>query len=250
MILPSALEVRDLDWDAIRRAVDPEPIVARMSETVERMAALLESARSRLFFAADRPTPSTEPSGVGHDDESPLWIRDLHGDLWPGRRCPSFTGVCLAAPAPAISRRLNDDEGLALEVRAVFELIAEAPRASASLRQPDEALTFTKAFCVGVSRRISRIFERTGERIDHRGQAAFADGDVRCAFFRWLPGPHGAFHWRLHAAWWKAQFNATECLSDSLGACTPQGAPELPNRFSRGANSPTKLRRFFVADTH
>src|SRR5215217_7229310 len=79
----AVVPVRDLDWTAIRAAVDPVPIRARMRSTVERMEALLDSAGASLLFDTDRASDADRVIQVSsRDDARALWIiGDLHGDL-------------------------------------------------------------------------------------------------------------------------------------------------------------------------
>src|SRR5690242_10443918 len=82
-ILP-VVEVRDLDWEAIRKAVDAEPIRARMHVVVERFESLLDSSGGPgLLFDEHRANAADRAIQVpAMDAASPLWIiGDLHGDL-------------------------------------------------------------------------------------------------------------------------------------------------------------------------
>ena len=81
---PPVVDVRDLDWQAVRSAVDPAAIRARMRAIVERMEALLDRADGPgLLFDADRADAADRAIQVAAlDPASPLWIiGDLHGDL-------------------------------------------------------------------------------------------------------------------------------------------------------------------------
>jgi len=76
--------VRDLDWQAIRRAANAPAIRARMHVAVERMETLLDSAGGPgMLFDADRADDADRAIQVSTlASESPLWIiGDLHGDL-------------------------------------------------------------------------------------------------------------------------------------------------------------------------
>ena len=80
----AVVEVRDLDWQAVRNAVDPAAIRARMRAIVERMEALLDRAGGPgMLFDGDRADAADRAIRVlAMDAASPLWIvGDLHGDL-------------------------------------------------------------------------------------------------------------------------------------------------------------------------
>jgi hypothetical protein len=78
------VEVEDLDWTAVRRAVEAARVRSRLRETVENMEALLDRDDGPgLLFDADRADPSDRAIRVATlDPATPLWIiGDLHGDL-------------------------------------------------------------------------------------------------------------------------------------------------------------------------
>ena len=64
--VPPVIEVRDLDWQAVRTAVDVRPIRARMRAVVERMETLLDSVGGPgLLFDADRSDSADRAIRVG-----------------------------------------------------------------------------------------------------------------------------------------------------------------------------------------
>src|SRR4051794_36749297 len=78
------VEVKDLDWQGVRNAVNPSSIRANMRSIVERMEALLDRADGPgMLFDNDRADPADKVIQVSAiDSASPLWIvGDLHGDL-------------------------------------------------------------------------------------------------------------------------------------------------------------------------
>ncbi len=81
----TAVEVRDLHWQAIRTAVDPKPIRARMRTAVEHMVVLLDHATGPgMLFDRDRDRAHDAARAIRVTtwEDGPLWIiGDLHGDL-------------------------------------------------------------------------------------------------------------------------------------------------------------------------
>ena len=146
-----AVEVRDLDWQLIRTAVDAKAIRARMRAAVERMEALLDSVGGPgMLFDGDREHAGDRAIRVSaKDGASPLWIiGDLHGDLLALEA--SLVQIHRdAAPDSAPPRIVFlgdffDDEGFGLEVLVrLFELIVEAPqRVCVIAGNHDEALSY------------------------------------------------------------------------------------------------------------
>ena len=146
------VEVEDLDWQAVRNAVNPSSIRANMRSIVERMEALLDRADGPgMLFDNDRADPADKVIQVSAmDTASPLWIvGDLHGDLLAleaalaaMRDQASQTGE--AKPRIVFLGDLFDDEGFGLEVLLrVFELIVDAPdRVCLIAGNHDEALSY------------------------------------------------------------------------------------------------------------
>jgi len=143
--------VRDLDWRAIRKAIEPQAIRARMSVAVERLETLLDSPSGPgMLFDADRGHAADRAIRVcAMDAANPLWIiGDLHGDLLALEsalaqiRYYSESGDG-AAPRIIFLGDFFDDEGFGLEVLLrVFELTIQAPQLVCVIAgNHDEALT-------------------------------------------------------------------------------------------------------------
>ncbi|MEJ7731339.1 MAG: metallophosphoesterase [Polyangiaceae bacterium] len=252
---PPVLEVRDLDWQAIRKAVDPAPIRARIQATVERMEGLLDAAGGPgMLFDADRAQPDDRAIRVSAtDDGSPLWIiGDLHGDLLALEA--ALAQIRRQAPTgdtpPARIVFLGDfidDEGLALEVLLrVFELIAEAPqRVCVIAGNHDEALSYDGTrFASSVSPSDFADFLNANlgdEWIVRAGKLALrlTAHVPRALFFPdGLLVSHGGFPLAdLHPALAdKGDWNDPACLADFVWArAHPKARKKMPNRFSRGS---------------
>ncbi len=248
---PAAIEVRDLDWQRIRAAVDAEAIRARMRAAVEGMEALLDRAGGPgMLFDSDREHADDRAIRVvaTDDDPGPLWIiGDLHGDL-----------LALEASLALILRETGsarivflgdfiDDEGFGLEVLVrLFELIVEAPqRVCVIAGNHDEALSYDGArfassvspgdFADFLNANLSDEWTTRAGRVALRLTAHAA----RSLFFPdGLLVAHGGFplvdlHPALEA---KSDWNAPACLSDFVWArAHPKARRKLPNRFSRGS---------------
>lgn len=253
-ILP-VVEVRDLDWEAIRKAVDALAIRARMSGTVERLETLLDSAAGPgLLFDADRAHGGDHAIRVSAMDEtSPLWlIGDLHGDL-----LALEAGLALIRRHAAQSRSapprivfmgdLVDDEGLGLELLLrVFELILEwSGRVCVIAGNHDEGLSYDGSrFASSVSPSDFADFLNANlahEWIERTGKVAtrLAAHAPRALFFPdGLLVAHGGFPLAdLHPALEETgDWNAPACLSDFVWArAHPKARRKIPNRFSRGS---------------
>ncbi len=252
--LPRAIEVRDLDWEAIREAVRPEPIVSRVRETVERFERLLERVEGPgMLFDADRAGPGDRAIRVSATNgASPRWIiGDLHGDLLALEA--SLELIRRESPPGEPPPRLIflgdfiDDEGLALQVLLrVFELIVQAPeRICVIAGNHDEALTYDgERFGSSVSP--SDFSEFLNAHLDDEGVAKTGQlarrltAHAPCALF--FPDgmlvAHGGFplldlHPRLAET---GNFNDAACLADFVWArAHPKARRKLPNRFGRGS---------------
>ncbi len=253
--MPPPIEVRDLDWQAVRDAVAPDAIRARMRCIVERMESLLDSAGGPgLLFDADRAHPSDRVIKVAaSDDASPLWIiGDLHGDLLALEAALALIhreGVAACAPPPRLIflGDFVDDEGLALEVLLrVFDLISNAPeRVCVIAGNHDEALSYDGTrFASSVSPSDFSEFLNDNlahEWIERTGKLALrlTAHVPRALFFPdGLLVAHGGFplcdlHPALIAS---GDWNDPKCLSDFVWArAHPKARKKLPNRFSRGS---------------
>jgi hypothetical protein len=247
------VEVRDLDWSAIRKAVDPERIRERMSTTVPKLETLLDRAGGPgMLFDRDRAHASDRAIRVSAGEEaSPLWIiGDLHGDLLALEAALAQIQRSLAAGS---ARRIIflgdfiDDEGYALEVLLrVFELILEAPeRICVIAGNHDEALSYDGArFASSVAPSDFADFlnaNLTHEWIVRAGKAAvrLTAHVPRALFFQdGLLVAHGGFPLSdLHAALGESgDWNHPDCLSDFVWArAHPKARRKMPNRFGRGS---------------
>ncbi len=249
------VQVRDLDWQAIRQAADPKAIRARMRDAVERMEALLDSANGPgMLFDSDRAHAADHAIRVSAiDDPSPLWvIGDLHGDLLALEA--SLAQVRRDAPpgdsAPPRIIFLGDffdDEGFGVEILVrVFELIVEAPqRVCVIAGNHDEALSYDGSrFASSVSPSDFADFLNANlahEWIVRAGKLAvrLTAHAPRALFFPdGLLVAHGGFplvdlHPALAA---KGDWNDPACLSDFVWArAHAKARRKMPNRFSRGS---------------
>ena len=253
-VLP-AVDVRELDWNAIRAAVHPAALRARMRQTVEQMEALLDSAAGpgMLFDdqradAADRAIrlSSVEP-------EDPLWIvGDLHGDLLALEAALALARTyapedCKRRPRMILLGDLFDDQGLGLEtLLRVFELIVEAPdRLCLLAGNHDEALGYDGArFFSTVAP--SDFTDFLNDNLAHEwivraGKLAvrvFAQAPRALFFPDGLLVAHGGFpladlHPKLAET---GDWNDPACLADFVWTrAHPKARKKLPNRFSRGS---------------
>jgi hypothetical protein len=252
-VLP-VVEVRELDWQAVGKAVDAAAVRARMQTTVLAMEALMDRAGGPgLLFDDDRVDERDRAIRVSTMDEtSPLWIvGDLHGDLLALEA--ALTQMREHALAGGASPRVIflgdfvDDEGLALEVLLrVFELIVEAPgRISVIAGNHDEALSFDGTrFSSSVSPADFADFLNTqlaDEWVTRAGKLAIrlTAHVPRALFFPdGLLVAHGGFplhdlHSELEAT---GDWSSPACLSDFVWVrAHPKARKKLPNRFSRGS---------------
>lgn len=247
--IPEIVEVRDLDWAAIRDRVDPPAIRARMRGIVEAFEALLDRPRGpRLLFDDDRQDAEDRAIKVGVFDEAvPLWIvGDLHGDLLA-------LEAALAAIAGAENARivflgdLFDDEGFGLELLLrVFELMLAAPdRVCLIAGNHDEALTYDgNRFASSVSPGDFADFlnanlahewiERTGKLavrlIVEAPRALFMPDGLLVAHAGF---PLSDLHARLAET---GNWNDPACMSDfAWTRAHPTARRKMPNRFTRGS---------------
>ncbi|MBI0539171.1 hypothetical protein D9599_26905 [Roseomonas sp. KE2513] len=253
--IPEPRDLHDLDWEAIRRMVDPAALRARMRQTVEAIEGLLDRAGGPgLLFDDDRAGPGDRAIQVKTVDPAvPLWIiGDLHGDL-----------LALEAALAAIAREttesgaerprivflgdLFDDEGYGLEVLLrVFELILEGPERTCVIAgNHDEALSYDGIrFASSVSP--ADFADLLNAHLSHEWMERAGKAAVR--FFATAPRAlflpdgllvaHAGFpladlHERLAAG---GDWNDPACLSDfTWTRAHPTARRKLPNRFSRGS---------------
>jgi hypothetical protein len=252
-VLP-VVEVRELDWPAVRQAVDPPAIRARMHGVVERMEALLDRAGGPgMLFDGDRANAADRAIRVGAvNAASPLWIvGDLHGDLLALEaalaliRDHSSPGEG-ARPGIVFLGDLFDDEGFGLEVLLrVFELIVAAPELVCVLAgNHDEALSYDGVrFTSSVAPSDFTDFLNANlvhEWIERAGKLAvrlFARAPRALFLPDGLLIAHGGFplvdlHPQLAET---GNWNDPACLSDFVWTrAHPTARRKLPNRFSRG----------------
>ena len=254
---PPVVESRDLDWAAIRTAVQPGPIHARMSAVVQSMEALFGTEGGpKLMFDVDRENPAdkaihiaTNESSVG---DSPVWIvGDLHGDLLALEASLALIrrehGSDGAPPRIVFLGDFIDDEGLAVELLVrVFELILAAPESVCVIAgNHDEALSYDGTrFASTVSPSDFSAFLNANladEWIRRTGQLAIrltAQAPRALFFPDGLLVSHGGFPLvDLHPALFETgDWNAPACLADfTWSRAHPKARRKLPNRFAKGS---------------
>lgn len=250
-----AVEVRELDWQLIRTAVDAKAIRARMRAAVERMETLLDRVGGPgMLFDDDREHAGDRAIQVSATDDGPgpLWIiGDLHGDLLALEaslaQIDRETAPDSAPPRIVFLGDFVDDEGLGLEVLVrLFELIVEAPqRVCVIAGNHDEALSYDGSrFASSVSPSDFADFLNANladEWIERTGKLALrlTAHAPRALFFPdGLLVAHGGFpladlHPALEA---KRDWNDPACLADFVWArAHPKARRKMPNRFSRGS---------------
>jgi hypothetical protein len=252
---PSVVEVRELDWQAVRQAVDPSAVRTRMRVAVEQMEILLDRRGGPgMLFVSEREHAGDRALRVSATaNASPLWIiGDLHGDLLALEAALAQIRAharSAAAPPPRIIflGDFFDDEGLGLEVLVrLFELIVEAPELVCVIAgNHDEALSYDgKRFASSVSPADFADFLNANlahEWIVRAGKLAvrLTAHAPRALFFPdGLLVAHGGFPLvDLHPALADtADWNAPSCLSDFVWArMHPKARRKIPNRFSRGS---------------
>ena len=251
---PPVIDVEELDWQAVRNAVNPSAVRSRMRAIVEGMETLLDQADGPgMLFDTDRAYAADKAIQVSTiNDASPLWfIGDLHGDLLALEAAlavmhdpRSQNGD--AKPKIVFLGDLFDDEGFGLEVLLrVLELIADAPeRVCVIAGNHDEALSYDGVrFASSVAPSDFMDFlnaNLTHEWIERAGKLAvrlFAQAPRALFFPDGLLAAHGGFplvdlHGRLADT---KEWNDPMCLSDFVWTrAHPKARRKLPNRFTRG----------------
>jgi len=246
------MDVTDLDWQAIRRAVDPPAIRSRMKSVVERMEALLDQAGGPgLMFDAFRESADDRAILVPTlRNEAPLWfVGDLHGDLLALEAALAQVKSIPDEPSQRIVLLgdLFDDGGFGLEVvLRLFELILEAPaRVVVICGNHDEALGFDgRSFTSVVDPSDFADFLNTNaahEWIERTGKLAirlFAQAPRALFLPDGLLVAHGGFPLEdLHAELTETgNWNDPACLQDFVWArAHPTTRRKMPNRFTKGS---------------
>jgi hypothetical protein len=250
--IPPVVDVTDLDWRAIRRAVDPAAIRSRMRRIVEGMEALLDQAGGPgLMFDAFREGMDDRAILVRRGgDKGALWfVGDLHGDLLALEAALALVrGVPGEDPQTfVLLGDLFDDGGFGLEVvLRVFELILEAPaRICVLAGNHDEALGFDgRSFTSVVDPSDFSDFLNSNaahEWIERTGKLAirvFAQAPRALFFPDGLLVAHGGFpladrHAVLAAT---GNWNDPGCLQDFVWSrAHPAARHKMPNRFTKGS---------------
>lgn len=253
-VLP-VVDVETLDWAAVRRAVDPAAVRARMADTLDRLEARLDRADGPGFlFDADRAGPDDRAIHVRRlDDDAPLWfVGDLHGDLLTLEAAVALARTRAAEDDAPPARfvllgDLFDDGGYGLEVLLrVFELLVDAPAAVCVLAgNHDEALRWDgDRFSATVSP--SDFTDWLNARLDdalvvRAGRLAvrlFARAPRALFLPDGLLVTHGGFplvdlHAELEAS---GDWNDPRALQDfTWTRAHPKARKKLPNRASRGS---------------
>lgn len=251
-ILPT-VDVDWLDWSAIRHAVDPAAIMARMPETVTRLETLRDQHGSPpMMFDGDRAYDGDRAIRVQRlDERAQLWfIGDLHGDLLALEAALALVRSAREDAAPVrlvFLGDLFDDGGYGLEVLLrFFELLLDDPASVCLVAgNHDEALGYNGAhFTATVSPSDFADFlnaNLSNEWIVRAGKLAvrLVGAAPRALFFPdGLLVAHGGFplvdrHADLlaHGNW-----NDPRGLTDFVWSrIHPKARTKMPNRASRGS---------------
>ena len=251
---PPVVDVEDLDWVAVRAAID-ETIArtgdrARMSATLDRIELLLDDERGmRLLFDEHRATPDDRAIAVRElDAATPLWfVGDLHGDL------PALEAALALMRRDTPDARLVflgdlwDDGGYGLEVLVrVMELVVDSPGTVCVIAgNHDEALRFDGTrFSATVSP--SDFADRLEAMRDDA--AMRRAGELAIRFFERAPRAlflpdgllvsHGGIPLAdLHADLLaRGDWNDPRCLQDFVWTrAHARARRKIPNRVSRGS---------------
>jgi hypothetical protein len=253
---PPVVDVKDLDWAAVRAAADAGAVRARMRATVEAMEALLDRAGGpSMLFDADRAAADDRAIRVAAlDVATPLWfIGDLHGDLLALEAALALIAREDAAQSDAPHARvvllgdLFDDGAYGLEVLLrVLELLIERSESICVIAgNHDEALAYdgSRFTAAVVPADFSDFLDANlaHEWIVRAGKLAvrlFADAPRALFLPDGLLVAHGGIplvdlHEMLRET---GDWNDPRCLSDFVWTrAHPRARKKLPNRASRGS---------------
>lgn len=250
--IPGVVDVTDLDWDAIRRAVEPAAIRSRMRGIIEGMEVLLDGANGPgLMFDENRHDQYDRAIQVVRlDPGTPLWfIGDLHGDLLAFE---AAVALIRSLPAERPGRivflgDVFDDGGFGLEVLLRFyETVLAAPaQVTIICGNHDEALSFDgRTFSSSVEPSDFADFlnaHAAHEWIERAGKLAirlFASAPRALFFADGLLAAHGGFplqdlHGKLAET---GNWNDHACLQDFVWTrAHPTARRKMPNRFTKGS---------------
>lgn len=244
---PPVIDVRDLDWAALARSIEPSSIRARLQMIVEGMEKLIgEPVGPPLLFSngADLAIRIEEER-----DFKDLWfIGDLHGDWLALEAAMALIDRESAEAAEVVFLGdLFDDGAFGLEtLLRVFEIVLQRPGAVCLLAgNHDEALSydgerFASATIPGDFADWLNL--RSADEWTRRaGQAAiglFTKAPRALFFPDGLLAAHGGvplvdLHEGLKAS---RNWNDPACLADFVWTrAHPTARRKLPNRFSRGS---------------
>lgn len=248
------VDVGDLDWTAIRGAVDVARDRSDMRTPIEQLEKLLErEGGPGMLFDADRSDADDHVIRVRElPSDSQLWIiGDLHGDLLALETALALIRRETTAgtnPGIVFLGDLFDDHGYGLEVLVrIFRLIVAAPASvCVVIGNHDEALQHTaERFTATVSPSDFSDFlndHLSDEWITRAGKLAVrmaAAGPRALIFPDGLLVTHGGFplvdlHDELRES---GNWNDPRCLSDfTWTRAHPRARKKLPNRTTRGSS--------------
>lgn len=252
--IPAVVDVEDLDWTAIRAAIEVARDRSEMRAPVEQLEKLFDQGGGPgMMFDADRSDANDRVIRVKDiPADSPVWIiGDLHGDLLALESALALiwreTGAG-ANPRIVFLGDFFDDHGYGLEVLIrVFRLVVERPGSICIvIGNHDEALQDTAAgFSATVSPSDFSDFlndHLEDEWITRAGKLAVrmaAIGPRALIFPDGLLVTHGGFplvdlhdELRESGAW-----NDPRCLSDfTWTRAHPRARKKMPNRTTRGSS--------------